>query len=147
MRTPMHIAIDKGYADITMTLLDSRPNLELRTKEGDTALLRAVRSRNALAVQMLVRSGAKVSSADVTGNNSLHLALRSRSKRVTQILLARSKDARLLYRPNSEGETPYSIDQSHSEPILPHIFGKSLQGRRLETVGTTSFGQPYFTYL
>ncbi len=64
-----------------------------------------------------------MSVTDKNGDNCLHLALRARSRRLTQLLLARPNDARLLYRPNKSGETPYSIDQSSQEPILPYIFG------------------------
>jgi len=37
------------------------------------------------------------------------LALRARSRRLTQILLVNPSDSKLLYRPNKLGETPYSI--------------------------------------
>jgi len=74
---------------------------------------------------MLVKYGAKVSATDNAGDNCLHLVLRARSKRLAQILLSKPKDSRLLYRHNKEGETPYSIDQSHAHPILPHIFGRN----------------------
>jgi ankyrin repeat-rich membrane spanning protein len=90
---------------------------------GETALMRAVINRNVLITQLLIHSGAKVAVSDNNGNNCLHIALRSRSRRLTQILLSRPNDARLLYRPNNDGDTPYSIDQQHESPILPSIFG------------------------
>lgn len=72
------------------------------------------------------------------GNNCLHIALKARSRKLTQCLLSKPNDARLLYRPNKAGETPYSIDQSHEQgPILPSIFGSrhpALFGRQLGVV-------------
>ena len=122
-RTPLLCAVDRGYLDILQLLLRHRPQLELRSKEGETALLRAVRNRNVAMVSALLSANAKVSAADAAGDNPLHLSLRSRSSRLTQILLSRPKDARLLYRPNAAGETPYSIDQSSPQPLLPTILG------------------------
>uniref|UniRef100_A0A915HFM0 KAP NTPase domain-containing protein n=1 Tax=Romanomermis culicivorax TaxID=13658 RepID=A0A915HFM0_ROMCU len=122
-RTALHLSIDKGHSDILALLVGHKPNTELRNKEGDTALLKAVRCRNVIAVQLLVQIGAKVTACDKRGDTSLHIALRSKSKRLTQILLSRPQDSRLLYQPNKAGETPYGIDQSRTQPILPHIFG------------------------
>jgi ankyrin repeat protein len=38
-RTPLHLAIDKSYTDIVLALLEKKPNLEQKNKDGDTALL------------------------------------------------------------------------------------------------------------
>jgi ankyrin repeat-rich membrane spanning protein len=81
-------------------------------------------------VQLLVNMSAKISATDNAGDNSLHLAIRSRSKKLTQILLVNPGDSKLLYRPNKLGETPYSIDQESASPILSSIFG---------SIGSTEF--------
>lgn len=60
-------------------------------------------------VQLLVNMGAKISATDDHGDNSLHIALRAKSRRLAQILLVNPGDSKLLYRPNKLGETPYSI--------------------------------------
>ncbi|KAI6240960.1 hypothetical protein M3Y99_00405800 [Aphelenchoides fujianensis] len=122
-RTPLHLAIDKSYTDIVLALLEKKPNLEQKNKDGDTALLRAVKNRDIALCQLLVHSGAKISAVDNAGDNALHLALRARSRRLAQILLVNPGDSKLLYRPNKVGETPYSIDQESTSPILPTIFG------------------------
>ncbi|CAI2350100.1 unnamed protein product [Caenorhabditis sp. 36 PRJEB53466] len=67
--------------------------------------------------------GAKLAAVDNCGDNALHLALRARSRRLTQALLSNPSESRLLYRPNKLGQTPYSIDLSNPQPILPLIFG------------------------
>uniref|UniRef100_A0A1I8A8N2 ANK_REP_REGION domain-containing protein n=1 Tax=Steinernema glaseri TaxID=37863 RepID=A0A1I8A8N2_9BILA len=122
-RTALHLAIDKSYMDMVLVLLEKKPNLELKNKDGETPLLRAVKSRHVALCQLLVNAGSKISATDNAGDNALHLALRARSRRLTQILLANPSDSRLLYRPNKLGQTPYSIDQSNPQPIIPLIFG------------------------
>ena len=106
-------------ADECGKINESTLQLEQKNKDGDTALLRAVKNRDVGLCQLLVHSGAKISAIDNAGDNALHLALRARSKRLTQILLVHPGDSKLLYRPNKLGETPYSTDQECEVPILP----------------------------
>ncbi|KAK6107528.1 KAP P-loop domain family protein [Brugia pahangi] len=122
-RTALHLAIDKSFMDIAVALLERKPNLEIRNKDGDTPLLRAVKNRHVGFCQLLVNSGAKVSATDNAGDNVLHVALRARSRKITQSLLLNPSDSRLLYRPNKLGHTPYSIDQENPQPIIPLIYG------------------------
>uniref|UniRef100_A0A1I7W1Z3 ANK_REP_REGION domain-containing protein n=1 Tax=Loa loa TaxID=7209 RepID=A0A1I7W1Z3_LOALO len=122
-RTALHLAIDKSFMDIAVALLEKKPNLEIRNKDGDTPLLRAVKNRHVGFCQLLVNSGAKVSATDNAGDNVLHVALRARSRKITQSLLLNPSDSRLLYRPNKLGQTPYSIDQENPQPIIPLIYG------------------------
>lgn len=75
-------------------------------QDGETALLRAVKNRHVGLCQILVNSCAKISATDNAGDNALHLALRAKSKRITQTLLSNPSDLRLLYRPNKLGQTP-----------------------------------------
>ena len=53
----------------------------------------------------------------------MHIAVRSRSKRIMELLLTNPKDGRLLYRPNRAGETPYQLDTVHDKSILTQIHG------------------------
>jgi ankyrin repeat protein len=59
------------------------------------------------------------------GDTALHISLRARSKRITELLLRNPRNSRLLYRPNKSGETPYSIDAYHQKGILTQIHGHS----------------------
>ena len=56
------------------------------------------------------------------GDNPLHVAVRGRSKRVTDFLLRNPKNARLLYTKNKAGETPYQIDAMHDKSVLSQVF-------------------------
>ena len=57
----------------------------------------------------------------------MHVAVRGRYRRICELLLRNPKDARLLYRPNKFGETPYNIDRQHKNSILTQIFGTGTQ--------------------
>ncbi|KAK6976674.1 kinase D-interacting substrate of 220 kDa, partial [Biomphalaria glabrata] len=91
--------------------------------DDDTPLLRAVRMRNEECVRLLLEKGAKVSASDKRGDTALHIAIRARSKRITELLLRNPRHSRLLYRLNKAGESPYSMDTYHQRGILPQIYG------------------------
>ena len=61
-------------------LLKANPDMEHCTKDGDTPLLRAVRTKNAEVVQLLVDKKARVSVTDKKKDTALHIAMRGRSK-------------------------------------------------------------------
>ena len=60
--------------------MSANADLEHTTKDGDTALLRAVRTKNADIVQLLIDKKARVNVADKKGDTALHIAMRGRSK-------------------------------------------------------------------
>ncbi|KRY85557.1 Kinase D-interacting substrate, partial [Trichinella pseudospiralis] len=122
-RTALHLAIDKGFLEILQLLLENEPNLELKNTDGDTPLLKSARIRNLAFVQLFKQAGANVGATDKNGDTSVHIALRCRSRRMVQILLAPPFDSRILYQPNRNKETAYSIDRAVGKPILPQIFG------------------------
>ena len=126
----MHWAIDKNHVSIVRILLASNPDIEIRTIEGDTPLIRAVKCRNADIVELLLDRKAKISVGDYnTGDTVLHIAMRARSKAIVELLLRNPKHSQQLYKPNKNGETPYSIDMSSHKSILGQVFG----ARRLNT--------------
>lgn len=98
-------------------------DLEAKTVDGDTPLLRAVRQRNAGLVELLLEKKAKISAADLKGDTALHIAMRARSKAIVEILLRNPKHSQMLYRPNRQGETPYNIDAASQKTIMGQIFG------------------------
>lgn len=74
-------------------------------------------------VQLLLDKKAKVSAMDKKGDTVLHIAMRAQSKAIVEMLLRNPKNSQLLYRPNRQSETPYSIDFNHPKTILGQIFG------------------------
>lgn len=84
-------------------------------------------------VQLLLDKKAKVSATDKKGDTVLHIAMRAQSKAIVEILLRNPKNSQLLYRPNRQGETPYSIDFNHPKTILGQIFGARKSGSETQT--------------
>jgi hypothetical protein len=60
------------------------------------------------------------------GDTALHIAVRSRYRRITEIILKDPRSARLLYQTNRAGETPYRIDQRHKKSILRPVLGNCI---------------------
>ena len=60
-------------------------------------------------------------------DNCLHVSVRSRSRRITEVLLRNPKNSKLLYLKNKKGETAYGIDASHDRSLLAQVFGASKQ--------------------
>ena len=77
-----------------------------------------MKNRYSPIVDALLRKGAKVSARDARGDTPLHIALRSKNKTITEMLLRNPRDSRLLYKMNYEGETPYQIDLGNKKSIL-----------------------------
>uniref|UniRef100_A0A0N4ZXR3 ANK_REP_REGION domain-containing protein n=1 Tax=Parastrongyloides trichosuri TaxID=131310 RepID=A0A0N4ZXR3_PARTI len=122
-RTALHLAVDKNYVDMIVLLLSKNPNLEVKTKEGDTPLMRAAKNKNIKIMNILLNGGSKASTTDHYGNNCLHIAAKAKSLQMVQLILSNPSESRLLYSPNNFGETPYSIDQQNSNPILSQMYG------------------------
>lgn len=131
-KTALYCAVDKGHIEVVRALLKSNANIELATKDlYDTALLKAVRNRKIQIVRMLLEKNAKVSVADKYGDTSLHIAARSQSKGILELILRNPKNSQLLYKPNKRGETAFSIDSTHPKPVLPTLFGAAPSNRRV----------------
>ena len=102
-KTCLQGAIDKNHTDIVRILLNvGHPDLEMRSVEGDTALLRAVRVRNPYIVEQLLDKKAKINATNRNQDTALHIAMRARSKAVVEVLLRHPKHSQLLYKPNSK---------------------------------------------
>ncbi|MEQ2200553.1 hypothetical protein XENOCAPTIV_030906 [Xenoophorus captivus] len=103
----------------------------LRFQENKTALYWAVEKGNATMVRDILQCNPDTETCTKKGDTPLHIAIRSRSRRLAELLLRNPKDGRLLYRPNKAGETPYNIDCSHQKSILTQIFGAQTDGDML----------------
>ena len=85
--------------------------------------MKATRNRNVEIVSLLLDKKAKVSATDKSGDTCLHIAMRSRSKQIVELLLRNPVNSQILYRPNRAGETPYNIDKVSAKPLIPQLFG------------------------
>ncbi|XP_032231090.2 kinase D-interacting substrate of 220 kDa isoform X2 [Nematostella vectensis] len=125
-KTALFHAVEKGYTNIVRDLLEAGAKTEVINREFETPLIRATLKKHTECVALLLEKGAQVSAADRRGDTAVHIAVRGRYKRICELLLRNPKDARLLYRPNKAGETPYNIDRQHRNSILTQIFGTGL---------------------
>ena len=95
LQTCLHWAIDKNHISIVRDILAANPDIEVRTVDGDTPLLRAVRGRCVEAVEMLLERRAKLSATDNKGDSALHIAMRARSKAIVELLLRNPKHSQV----------------------------------------------------
>ncbi|CAF1241410.1 unnamed protein product [Adineta ricciae] len=124
-KTAIWWAVERGRLDVVKYLLQFNPDVEVGGGEDDdTPLLLATKRKRVAIVYELIKYGAKLSSTDRYGDNSLHIALRNRSRDIADILLSNPRHSKYLYRPNKRGETPYKIDASLQKSILTTIFGQ-----------------------
>ncbi|UJR25141.1 hypothetical protein I4U23_006500 [Adineta vaga] len=124
-KTAIWWAVERGRIDVVKYLLQFNPDVEVAGGEDDdTPLLLAAKRKRVAIVYELIKYGAKLSSTDRYGDNSLHIALRNRSRDIADILLSNPRHSKYLYRPNKRGETPYKIDSSLQKSILTTIFGQ-----------------------
>ncbi|CAF1032924.1 unnamed protein product [Adineta ricciae] len=124
-KTAIWWAVECGRKNIVTHLLQYKPDVEVPGgPDDDTPLLLATKRKRVGIVFELIRYGARLSSVDRFGDNSLHIALRNRSRDIADILLSNPRHAKYLYRPNKHGETPYKIDASLPKSVLTAIFGQ-----------------------
>ncbi|CAF2870557.1 unnamed protein product [Rotaria sp. Silwood2] len=124
-KTAIWWAVERGRLNVVKYLLQYNPDVEVSGgSDDDTPLLLATKRKRVGIVYELIKYGAKLSSVDQFGDNSLHIALRNRSRDIADILLSNPRHSKYLYRPNKRGETPYKIDASLQKSILTTIFGQ-----------------------
>ncbi|KAK4337261.1 hypothetical protein RND71_043259 [Anisodus tanguticus] len=130
-KTALYCAVEKNHIEVIKALLKANPNLELSTKDGDTCLMKAVRNRKLPIVKLLIDKKAKISASDKYGDTALHIASRAQSKAILEFILRNPKNSQLLYKPNKNGETPFTLDNAHNKSILPTLFGAAPSSRRV----------------
>ncbi|CAF0782612.1 unnamed protein product [Rotaria sordida] len=124
-KTAIWWAVERGRLDVVKYLLQFNPDVEVvGGEDDDTPLLLAAKRKRVAIVYELIKYGARLSATDRYGDNSLHIALRNRSRDIADILLSNPRHSKYLYRPNKRGETPYKIDANLQKSILTTIFGQ-----------------------
>lgn len=71
-QTALHIAVNKGYANVARMLLRLGADPSLQDKEGDTSLHDAVTKRNDQLVEILLDSSINLGVSNKLGFNALH---------------------------------------------------------------------------
>ncbi|CAF3425386.1 unnamed protein product [Rotaria sp. Silwood1] len=118
-------SVERGRLNVVKYLLQYNPDVEVAGgPDDDTPLLLATKRKRVGIVYELIKYGARLSSVDQFGDNSLYIALRNHSRDIADILLSNPRHSKYLYRPNKRGETPYKIDANLQKSILTTIFGQ-----------------------
>ncbi|CAF4687228.1 unnamed protein product, partial [Rotaria magnacalcarata] len=55
--TPLHVACERGFADIVKLLIDSQANLNAKMNDGTTGIMLACQNGQLSIVQMLISAG------------------------------------------------------------------------------------------
>ncbi|KAI1419545.1 hypothetical protein F5Y12DRAFT_233766 [Xylaria sp. FL1777] len=90
--TPLHIASQKGYADIAELLINHGVKLSAANEDGNTPLHLAVSGRHAKVARLLIDSGADVSATNIEGWTPLHTALSHGHIEIARLLIDRKAD-------------------------------------------------------
>jgi ankyrin repeat protein len=104
---PLILASETGSLDIVKELLAHGARLDIRTKEGNNALLIAIKNNQDTVAQYLAfAEPSLVQQKDSFDNTPLHIALQNKNLTLTQFLLKQGADPNPA---NRSGETPFMI--------------------------------------
>ena len=106
--TALHIAAERGGADIVEYLLSRRADPKLVDKRGRTALLAALGAGEVKAAEALLRHGVDVELGDEEGTTPLHLAAAKGMESIFRALLDPLRKLEVDAR-NAEGRTPLHL--------------------------------------
>lgn len=86
-QTPLHIAVERGHADVVLALMRAGGDVNLVDACGMSPLIRAASDGRAELVNDLLLSGSRVNSADKDGDTVLGIAVRRGHLSVIKVLL------------------------------------------------------------
>ncbi|XP_001952834.2 ankyrin repeat domain-containing protein 18A isoform X1 [Acyrthosiphon pisum] len=86
-RTPLHLAMAKGYYNIAWVLLNHNASLDYVDCDGYTPFLKAVECGQKECVHLMLERGADVTRTDTNKNSALHLAAKQGSFTIISMLL------------------------------------------------------------
>lgn len=86
-RTPLHLAMAKGYYNIAWVLLNHNASLDYVDCDGYTPFLKAVECGQKECVHLMLERGADVTCTDKNKNSALHLAAKQGSFTIISMLL------------------------------------------------------------
>ncbi|GJQ85972.1 hypothetical protein Trydic_g21818 [Trypoxylus dichotomus] len=113
--TPLHIAARNGNVEMLEKLMPYFPDPNVRNEYGCSALLLAARHGYANCVQMLLRSGAKVSICDVpNGLSPVHHSAKNGHVHCLALLVDNAEDKTVIDLPDSLRRTALMLAVSNS---------------------------------
>ena len=106
------IAARQGLLDVTLALIASGQDPNMRDRQGRTALWYAAAQGQVAVAKALLSKGADPVVADNDGNTALHKAALSSDTGVMQLLLQRESDQKQINAINHDGSSPLHLAAS-----------------------------------
>jgi ankyrin repeat protein len=124
--TPLHDAVKLGlkgtvYFNLQQLLVRRGANLEIRDKEGNTALLVAIAMGNSRSAAHLIDNGADVNTRNNEGETPLLIAVKNERSDLVKLLI--DKNAQIHAR-NADEESPYMIALKTSQRMVLSLLEK-----------------------
>jgi Ankyrin repeats (3 copies)/Ankyrin repeats (many copies) len=142
--TPLHHALLGRHVDVVSALIKAGADVDARDDDGRTALhwgayayrpqplhvykrpgqphdTRLVDPGPATAMARLLDAGAKLQAPDDDGDSPLHEAVRGRSRRAVELLMARGADPRAR---NRAGQTPVSLAKERKLTAIARLLAR-----------------------
>lgn len=92
-QTLLHLAINRGRADLVQLLLEFKPDVEAHNRSGSTPLEVAAAAGEALIVELLLAHRANTERSQSSAFGPIHLAAREGHKEVLRLLMLKGADA------------------------------------------------------
>ncbi|KAK3608359.1 hypothetical protein CHS0354_030820 [Potamilus streckersoni] len=105
-RTPLHLAVVKGHANIVQELLEWNAKTNVGDNQAKTPLMKAVECNKEQCVQLLLEYKASVDATDKEGSSSLHSAVREGYTRIVAELI---RHGAAINKKNKQGYTPLHV--------------------------------------
>lgn len=120
--TCLHWATEYGHEGLVLNLLDKEPLLlNMKTKEGLSAINIAAWRGNRRMVELLLEQGAEVDDRTKWGEGPLHHAVTFGYVEVCELLLQRGADP---FREDKLKRSPFMIAMQKGSPALKKVFQK-----------------------
>ena len=109
-RTPLHIAAEKGYAEIVLFFVENGADVNVTDTNGNTPLIFSIHKIGDLEItRRLLEKGATVNAQNRTGETALMYAAWRGHSDIVELLLEHSADVSLK---NRQGNTALSLAES-----------------------------------
>lgn len=109
-RTPLHIAVERGYGDIAMFLVENGAEVNITDANGNTPLIFIIHKIGDVQItRRLLEKGAAVNTQNRTGETALMYAAWRGHTDIVQLLLENHADATLK---NKQGDTALMLAES-----------------------------------
>ncbi|MDE0014475.1 MAG: FG-GAP-like repeat-containing protein [Candidatus Poribacteria bacterium] len=109
-RTPLHIAVENGYEDVTMFLVEKGAEVNIADANGNTPLILIIhQTGNLEIIRRLLEKGARINTQNRTGETALMYAAWRGHLEIVQLLLENRADVSLK---NRQGDTALGLAES-----------------------------------